>query len=300
MSGEEPVLLAEGLEVRYGKREVLSGVSLGVPAGSVFALLGRNGAGKSSLVRCALGMQKPRAGVARLFGENAWSSRRSAMERVGVVPEEPDAPPEMTAAEILDFCGSLYRVWNRQAAAARLARFDVPLDVTFARLSKGQKGAVMLALALAPEPELLILDDPTLGLDVVARRALYDELIGELADRGTTVFVTTHDLAGIEAIADRVAILHGTRLALDESVESLKRRFRRIRCGAATSDFSWAPFTVARAVEREWGREAVVTDFDEDRLARFGARPSIGDVEVGVLSLEEVFVAVADGQGGAS
>jgi ABC-2 type transport system ATP-binding protein len=300
MSGEVPVLSTEGLEVRYGKREVLAGVSFAVPAGSVFALLGRNGAGKSSLVRCALGMQKPRRGVARLFGADAWRSRRRAMERVGVVPEEPDAPPEMTATEILDFCGALYPVWHRKEALGRLARFDVPLDLAFGRLSKGQKGAVMLALALASEPDLLILDDPTLGLDAVARRALYDELIGELADRGTTVFVTTHDLAGIEAIADRVAILHGTRLVMDESVESVKARFRRIRCGATTAGFSWAPFTVARSLEREWGREAVVTDFDEDRLARFEAQPSVADVEVGALSLEDVFLAVAEAPGGAA
>jgi len=300
MSGEAPVLSTEGLEVRYGKREVLSSVSFEVRPGSVFALLGRNGAGKSSLVRCALGMQRPRRGAARLFGQDAWRSRRSAMERVGVVPEEPDAPPEMTASEIVAFCGSFYPVWRRDSALGRLARFDVPLGLPFGRLSKGQKGAVMLAVALASAPDLLVLDDPTLGLDAVARRALYDELIGELADRGTTVFVTTHDLAGIEAIADRVAILHGARLLLNEPVESLKARFRRIRCGAKTPEFSWAPFSVAKSVEREWGREAVVTDFDEERLARFEAQPIVGDVEVGVLSLEEVFLAVADGPGGAS
>jgi ABC-2 type transport system ATP-binding protein len=300
MSGEAPVLSTEGLEVRYGKREVLTNVSLGVPGGSVFALLGRNGAGKSSLVRCALGMQKPRRGVARLFGEDAWRSRRGAMERVGVVPEEPDAPPEMTASEIVDFCGSFYPVWNRKSAFGRLTRFDVPLHQPFGRLSKGQKGAVMLAVALASEPELLVLDDPTLGLDAVARRALYDELIGELADRGTTVFVTTHDLAGIETIADHVAILHGARLVLNEPVESLRARFRRIRCRATALGFSWGPFSVTKSLEREWGREAVVTDFDEERLARFQAQPNVGDVEVSVLPLEDVFLALADGRGAAS
>jgi ABC-2 type transport system ATP-binding protein len=104
----------------------------------------------------------------------------------------------------------------------RLERLQVPLRTPFRQLSKGQKGAVMLALALGHDPELLVLDDPTLGLDVVARRLVFGELIGELADRGTTVLVTTHDLAGVEGIADRVGILRGGRLVLAGALEALK------------------------------------------------------------------------------
>ena len=283
------VLAVEALGVRYGARPVLEDVSLEVPRGSVFALLGRNGAGKSSLVRCVLGLQKPQHGRARLFGEDAWTTRARALARVGVVPEEPDAPREMSAREVLDFCGALYPTWDAGAATARLQRFDVPLGLAFGSLSKGQKGAVMLAIALSASPELLVLDDPTLGLDPVARRALYEELIGELADRGTTVFVTTHDLAGIEAIADHVAVLQGTRVAISEPLDTLKTRFRRIRCAGGSS---WAPFETAAVVDRDWGREAVVTNFSEERLAAFAAQPGIADVEVGTLSLEEIFVAV--------
>jgi ABC-2 type transport system ATP-binding protein len=298
MNTDGPVLSVEELSVRYGRRQAFEGISFAVPRGSVFALLGRNGAGKSTLVRCILGLQRAQRGVVRLFGEDAWESRHRAMARVGVVPEEPDAPPDMTAREILDFCASFSRGWNRAATSARLARFGIPLDVPFAHLSKGQKGAVMLALALGPEPELLVLDDPTLGLDPVIRRALYDELIGELADRGTTVLVTTHDLAGIETIAEGVAILHGQRLVLNEPVEGLLGRFRRIRCGAGTPSFSWAPFSALHVTERDWGREAVVANFDEERLARFSAQASVGDVEVDVLSLEDIFLATASGEEG--
>jgi ABC-2 type transport system ATP-binding protein len=203
---------------------LLHDLRLAVPRGMVYALLGRNGAGKSSLVRCLLGQQKPTAGSARLFGRDAWAHRAWAMARVGVVPEEPDAPPEMTAAQILAFAARVYARWDAASTRARLARF-APLDVPFARLSKGQKGAVMLALALGHSPELLVLDDPTLGLDVIARDAVFGEVIGDLADHGTTVFITTHDLAAIERLADRIGILSGGRLALDEDVESLKARW---------------------------------------------------------------------------
>src|SRR5688572_13896733 len=275
----ESVLSVAGLTVRYGPRTVLEDVSLEVPRGSVFALLGRNGMGKSSLVRCLLGQQKPAAGTTRLFGQDAWATRARAMERVGVVPEEPDAPPEMTADDLIRFCRPLYATWDDAVAGNLLARLEVPRRTAFEKLSKGQKGALMLALALAPLPDLLILDDPTLGLDVVARRALYDEIIGTLADRGTTAFVTTHDLAGIEGIAERVGILRGGRLVVTEPLESLKERYRRIRCAAASEGgaFSWAPFEVVQPVERDWGRQAVATNFSEERLAAFEA--GAADVE---------------------
>ncbi len=188
----------------------------------MFALLGRNGSGKSSLLRVLLGQRPPAAGIVRLLGEDPWRSRARLMERVGVVPEEPDAPPEMTARQLSAFCGRLHARWDEALVHDRLARFEVPVDRPFGRLSKGQKGAVMLALALGHRPRLLLLDDPTLGLDVVARDAVFREVIGELADRGTTVFVTTHDLRAVEGIADHVAILHEGRLALDGALEALK------------------------------------------------------------------------------
>jgi ABC-2 type transport system ATP-binding protein len=224
---ENSPLRTDALTVRYGRTTVLGGVSLSVPKGSVYALLGRNGAGKSSLVRCLLGQQKPEGGQARLFGRDAWRDRAALMENVGFVPETPDAPPEMTVPQIVAFCAALVPRLDRAKTDERLLRFDVPRRVPFGRLSKGQQGAVMLALALGHSPSLLILDDPTLGLDVVARRFLFDELLGDLADRGTTVFITTHDLASIERIADRVGILAGHRLVVEEEMEALRARFRR-------------------------------------------------------------------------
>jgi ABC-2 type transport system ATP-binding protein len=218
----EAAVDVRGLTVRYGRPRVLDAVSFSVPRGAVYALLGRNGVGKSSLVRCLLGLQRPDAGGVRLFGRDAWRDRRALMEGVGVVPEEPDAPPELTAHELSRLCARLNPRWDSAAVAARLGRFEVPPRTPFRQLSKGQKASVMLALALGHDPELVVLDDPTLGLDLVARRALFGELIGELAERGTTVLVTTHDLAGIEGVADRVGILHGGRLVLDGELEALK------------------------------------------------------------------------------
>jgi ABC-2 type transport system ATP-binding protein len=287
------VLEIEDLTVVYGARRALDGVTLRVEPGAVFALLGVNGAGKSSLVRCALGEQRPAAGRVRLLGRDVWRERAAILADVGVVPEEPDAPPAMTARQLLRFSRRLYPRWDGAGAAARLARFGVPLDVPFGRLSKGQKGQVSLTLALAVRPALLVLDDPTLGLDPLARRAVFAELIGELADHGTTVFLTTHDLAAVEGIADSVGILIGGRLVVAEELESLKRRFRRLSFAAEEEARTpavarLAPLAVAR---RGFQTEAVVSRFDEDA----GLLPPEA-LEVSALSLEEIFLAVAGGE----
>ncbi len=310
-------LATAGLTVRYGRRTVLAGVSLELRAGKVYALLGRNGAGKSSLVRCLLGQQRPAAGSARLLGRDAWHQRASLMAEVGVVLEQPDAPPGSSARRLAAFCRPLYRAWDGRGFEERLRRFAVPADVPFGKLSKGQQRQVALALALAPGPRLLILDDPTLGLDAVARRAFFDELIGELADRGTTVFLTTHELAAVERIADRVGILAGGRLVLDEELERLRERCRRLRLppGPAAAAAGGGPpeapagFTVLHREARAWGTDLVVTDFDDERFGawRAGLAPILHraggggqPVEVAALSLEEIFVIVAGPAGGAA
>jgi ABC-2 type transport system ATP-binding protein len=286
-----PIVL-ESLTVRYGDRLALDNVSFAVPEGSVYALLGRNGAGKSSLVRCLLGEQRPASGRVLLLDRNAWTERALALVEVGVVSEEPDAPPAMTARQLSRFCSRLYPTWDGAGLEARLKRFGISATTPFGKLSKGQKGQVSLALALASSPRLLVLDDPTLGLDAVARKAVFEELIGELADRGITVFITTHDLAGVERIADRVGVLRAGRLVLDEEMETLKTRFRRVSfprsqaSGVARLE-ALAPVAMAA---RGWDVEAVVSNYDEESFAMPAADG--GDPEVSALTLEEIFIAL--------
>src|SRR6185503_6542499 len=136
---KDPIRI-EGLTVRYGRATACSDVSLVVPHGAVYALLGRNGAGKSSLVRCLLGEQKPSAGRAMLLGRDVWRERAAILSEVGVVPEEPDAPPAMTPRQLSRFCSRLYPRWDAASVEARLKRFGVPGDTPFGKLSKGQKG----------------------------------------------------------------------------------------------------------------------------------------------------------------
>jgi ABC-2 type transport system ATP-binding protein len=221
------------------------------------------------------------------------------MSRLGVVPEDPDAPPSMTARQLSAFCARLYPTWDAPSVESRLARFGAPAGTPYGSLSKGQRALVALALALASSPELLVLDDPTLGLDAVARRAFFEELVGELADRGTTVLLTSHDLAGVESMATHIGFLKGGRLVLDEDIETLKARFRRLRyANEATEDRAeygqeLSDFDAVRVRVRGWGVEAVVSNYGDEAFARFAALEGVVDAEAESLSLEEIFVAVA-------
>jgi ABC-2 type transport system ATP-binding protein len=293
-----PSISIQNLTVRYGRRTAVDAASLTVERGTVYALLGRNGAGKSSLVRCLLGQQRPDAGSIAIFGEDAWRQRAALMERVGVVSEEADAPAEMTVAALASFSSQLYARWDTAAVDERLGRFRIAKSAKFGDLSKGQKKQVSLALALASSPEMLVLDDPTLGLDVVARRLLFEEVIADLADRGTTIFLTTHDLAGVETIADRVGVLLEGKLVLDEELEPLKQRFRRIRFAARPVALEASPLT-ATAV-RAWGggAEAIVSNYDELAFERYRSTANVPSADVTPMSLEEIFIAVAGEQEG--
>lgn len=301
---QESVIRIESLGVCYGRTVALEDVSLRVAAGEVCALLGRNGAGKSSLVRCLLGHRRPSTGQIAVFGHDTWTHRAELMEKIGVVPEAPDAPPAMTAGQLGRFSSSLYPRWDARGYSERLRRCEVPFNTAFARLSKGQKAQVMLSLALASKPRLLILDDPTLGLDAVARRAVYEELVVELADREVTMLITSHDLPGIESFATGIALLRGGRLLLDEPLEALKQRFRYISFGRIEghgdrlSDGSdllegLQPLTVR---SRGRGIEALIARFDERRFERLRATPDIEAAETWPASLEDIVIALTDGE----
>lgn len=290
---------AANVTVRYGRKTAVDDVSINIAPGSVYGLLGRNGSGKSSLVRALLGQLPADGGHVEVFGEDVWTQRARLMERIGVVPEDMDAPPEMRVRDLAWFSSRLYTRWNGAAFDDRIRRFGIDRNVRAGDLSKGQKKQVSLALALATSPELLILDDPTLGLDVVARKSLFEEVIADMADRGITVLITTHDLAPVEAIADRVGILKNGRLVLDEEVETLKSRFRRVRF--ASQPMALQSANLVAAYVRQWGSgtEAVVSNFDDDQFARLRDEAKLTTADVAPMSLEEIFIAVAGEEPGA-
>ncbi|WP_254767660.1 ABC transporter ATP-binding protein [Salinilacihabitans rarus] len=199
----EAVVAAEELRKTYGETVALAGVSLSVGRGEVFGLIGPNGAGKTTLVRALTGTTTPDAGAARILGESPAAVDR---DRLGVLPQSFAPPERLTARELLAYYAGLYedaRDPDDVLADVGLADAD---DTWYEKLSGGQRRRVCVGTALVNDPDVLFLDEPTTGIDPAGRRTVW-RLIEDLADAGTTVFLTTHDMAEAERLADRVGLL---------------------------------------------------------------------------------------------
>ncbi len=227
MSNSDPDIRIEGLRKSFGGRDVLCGVDLEVPAGSVFGFLGLNGAGKSTLIRILLGLLPPDAGRCTVAGIDPQQQPIEVRRRIGYMAENQAMYGWMRVQELIDWVARFYPTWDATFAEDLLQRMHLDLRQKVGALSKGQTSRLALLLALAHRPKLVVLDDPTLGLDPIARRDLLRDMIGHLQDQGITVFFSSHLLYEIEPICDRVAILHEGRILkcapVDELRESVKR-----------------------------------------------------------------------------
>jgi ABC-2 type transport system ATP-binding protein len=192
---------------RFGRRTVLDGLDLEAAPGAVTVLLGRNGAGKSTLLRLLLGVLRADAGSIEVCGLDPVREGRGVRRRVGYVPDKPDVYGWMTARELFAFLRPQYPTWNADHAARTAEALLVPLDTPFGRMSRGEGMKAMLVAALAPEPEVLLLDEPFAGLDPVVREEVLRGIVGEL--EGRTVLCATHDLDVAARIAGRVVVLAG-------------------------------------------------------------------------------------------
>lgn len=209
----DAVLRARGLRKRFRGRRVLDALDLELRRGAVTVLLGRNGAGKSTLLKLALGVLKPDGGSIQVCGHDPARRPRVVRQRLGYVPDKPDVYDWMTPAELYRFLKPQYPTWNDDLVARTVASLRVPAQTPFGALSRGEGMKAMLVAALAPEPELLLLDEPLAGLDPVARDEVLCGVIGEIRAEERTVLCTTHDRDVAARIADRVALLSCGKIA---------------------------------------------------------------------------------------
>jgi ABC-2 type transport system ATP-binding protein len=223
-------LHANGLLKRYGRKTVLDGLDLVLEPGAVTVLLGRNGAGKSTFMKLALGVLRPDAGTIRVAGLDPARRARDVRRAVGYVPDRPDVYDWMTPRELFSFLAPQYPSWNAAVADRIAGDLGVPLDGRFGELSRGEGMKAMLAAALAPEPALLLLDEPFGGLDAVAREDVLRGVIGELS--GVTVLCATHDLDVAARIADHVVLLNHGRAEMRPADEPAPERLRELLAGA--------------------------------------------------------------------
>ena len=211
----------EGLTKRYGATTALDSLDLSIEPGEVYGYLGPNGAGKTTTIRLLLGLHRPSAGGAELFGTDAWRDPVAAHRRVAYVAGEPFLWPALTSAETFEFLARLRGGVDVAYRDELVERFKLDVDKKVRALSKGNRQKVLLIAALASRAELLILDEPTSGLDPLMEVA-FRESVGEAKARGQTVFLSSHILSEVEALCGRVGILSAGRLVDEGTLEQLR------------------------------------------------------------------------------
>lgn len=279
----------------YGSRRVVDQLSLRVPTGCVYGFLGRNGAGKSTTLKMLLGMVRPTAGSARLLGHDVATLPPEIRGRIAYLAEGHPLYGWMTVRQATDFAKAFVPCWNGDLVAAVLDHFELSPGAVIRRLSKGQHAQVSLALGIGSDPELLILDDPTLGLDTVVRRDFLESLIHLIQRQGRTILFSSHVLADVERVADRIGILVDGVLRVDAPLEHFRESITEVvlEFPGTVPTLPACPGLVNTAVIGRQARLVIVGFNDTHREWLESFRPLRWDR--GNLSLEDAFIAYTRG-----
>jgi ABC-2 type transport system ATP-binding protein len=282
----------EALGKQYGTTVAVNALRFHVAAGRIVGFLGRNGAGKSTTIKMLLGMIVPTSGTARVLGHRIDDAGESLAIRrsVAYVGEDKGLYPYMTVRELIAFTRSFYPDWDPALEARLLAQYDLPASRKVKALSKGMRTKLALLLALARRPAILILDEPTEGLDPVSIEQLLRELAGRSAD-GTTVFFSSHQLDEVERIADDVLIIERGTLVLDAALDDVRTHFRSVIAGFPATPRETAFQMPGVRSARVDGRQisVLVTD-NVDAVVRRAHELGATSVNVNAVSLREVFL----------
>ncbi len=292
---DQPVIEMRDVRKAFGRKPVLRGVDLTVPPGQTFAFLGRNGQGKTTTIRTLLGLIRPDAGHVRVLGLDPVADPLEIRRRVGYVAEDQQMFGWMRVGQLLSFVAPFYPTWDPARAKQLADRYELPLRTRVKHLSKGQGVRVALMLALAHRPELVILDDPTLGLDPIMRKEFLRDLVTHLQGERVSVFFSSHLLYEVEPVADSVVILDAGRVLRQAATDDLRAAVKRLVVPAeAEGVLRSLPglLDVARS-----GRQAtaVVDDVAAARVSLAAAGVVADEID---LNLDEIFEAFVIGRKG--
>ena len=281
----------DGLTKYYGRFEAVRSLTMRVPRGSITGFLGQNGAGKSTTIKMLLGMMSPTRGNARVLDRDACDERQSIemRQRVAYVAEDKRLYDYMTVAQLIRFTKAFYPGWRSDIEKRLLDEFRLPIDRSVKKLSKGMRTQTALLLALARGAELLILDEPTEGLDPVVTEKVLELIVGAAAD-GTTVFFSSHQISEVEQIADRILLIDRGQLVLDTTPDEISQEYRRIRA-VYNESFPAAGLQLdgVKRVVMDGRVVSVLASHNVSRIADQLRRHSQGgDVEILPMSLKEI------------
>jgi ABC-2 type transport system ATP-binding protein len=289
----DAAIVTRGLTKRYGAARGIEDVTLSVARGEVFGFLGPNGAGKTTTIRTLLGLLRPTAGSASILGHDVWRDGVAARAGTGFLPGEFAFDEHVSGEELLDLFADLRGVDDRAYARSLARRFDADLQRPLGELSRGNRQKVGLVQALGHRPSVLVMDEPTAGLDPLMQEE-FAQLVAELRGDGTTIFLSSHNLAEVERMCDRVGILRAGRLAAVESIEAITgRALRHVRirfAGAAPAD-EFAVLPGVSALRATGPELRFLLAGEPTPVVRAASRHQLLDIEIARPSLEEAFVA---------
>lgn len=221
----ETIYRINGLTKHYGKFKALDAVDLKIGKGKIIGLLGKNGAGKSTLMRCMLGFLRHEGNV-ELYGGNVARRNHRIFENVAFIPDVSGLDDRLTVAQTIDYVRGVNSRWNEERAAQLFALSNLPLKKKVGKLSKGMKTKLYLLITLSLDVNMLLLDEPTLGLDIAFRKEFFNTILGEFFDEERSILISTHQVEEVEDLLQEIIIIDNGRIILHEEVEALKERYR--------------------------------------------------------------------------
>jgi ABC-2 type transport system ATP-binding protein len=277
----------------YKDKPALRGLDLRVPAGSIFGFLGRNGAGKTTTLKTLMGLLRADSGGAHVFGTPVADADRSAeiRSRIGFVTEDKELYPYMTVEQIIRFTRPFFSKWRDDLEKRYLQMFELPPKCKIPDLSKGMRSKLMLLLAISRGAELLILDEPTDGLDPAATEDVLRELVAIAASSGTTMFFSSHQLVEVELIADHIGIIDRGRMVVTGSLDDMKLRYQRLQVVCVNSvelPARWADGV--ESVRQEGRMISILASHNVDAIIEQAQSLPGAVVECFPVTLKEIFL----------
>jgi ABC-2 type transport system ATP-binding protein len=285
-----PAVELIGVSKRYGKATVLDNVTLRIPGGTTLGLIGPNGAGKSTTVRILMGMLAPSSGQVRVLGIDVAGDPAQIRRRVGYVPERHDIYSWMTVGEVVNFTRAFYETWDEPFSRELLDLFQLDRRKKVKQLSKGMLVKLGLLLAVSHRPELLVLDEPTTGLDPIVHEDFLDGVLRSICDGRTTVLFSSHNLGDIRRLADSVCILRDGQIMVQRGIDDLlasAKRVRAVLCDGKLPRWEPAGTLWQQVKRREW--LLTIDGFNSEIADRIKAENPVESVEIFDLSLGDLF-----------
>jgi ABC-2 type transport system ATP-binding protein len=293
---EDYAIETRGLGRMFGKFEAVKDVDLKVLKGTVYGLLGVNGAGKSTIIKMIVGHLRPTSGQIRVLGRALGEDLVEIRKRVAYVSENRYLYEWMTVAESIKFTRAFHDTWDDGKASDLLKRFSLPPGKKVRQLSRGNRARLCLLLALAYNPELIILDEPTSGLDPIVRRDFIENIVSEISEEGKTVLFSSHIVEEVERVADYVGIINEGELLMVSSIDEIKGSYKRVRYATNGTRPEVAGVPGVLAVENGRHEQVLTVRGWGDETLRALAERGVTSPDVLPISLEDIFVNTVRGE----